>query len=386
MAAQQRQRWWKSELDKFVLTTNFERRGWLETDAIAAADILWCDHEGGAALGAVFSAEGLVKLRRGQLVNAYPNHQELTRPDLLASHVMRYQRHHHHNHHATAVGQRQGGGGGSSRSLVPAIMPQTFVLTEERAEFLEALRSGSEHQGTARKQHHQPQANAIWIVKPAAAATAKGDKMQCSYLVIRRLSDVPRPKPQQDSSSSGGRGGGGGGGTEGTSIQHIQQQQQQQQQQRQFTQLRLDSLDGHLAARQRADRPPLLLGGKQLRLRLYVLVASFEPLLVYLSSLGFARFYTERVLAEEVAELQGTLVRVTRVAVRKHHPAACRGGGAAESGGKWGLDDLRLHLEATRGHAETATLFDGLKVGQPSPAFPRSLFVCSNNQQAWFPP
>jgi len=81
-------RYWRSELNKVVLTTNFERRGWhASTDgAIEQADLLWCAPGGGGALEAVFGAEGLVKLRPGQLINHYPNHQELTNKVIEAVH------------------------------------------------------------------------------------------------------------------------------------------------------------------------------------------------------------------------------------------------------------------------------------------------------------
>lgn len=73
---------------------------------------------------------------------------------------------------------------------------------------------------------------------------------------------------------------------------------------------------------------------------------------VYLSSLGFARFTNVR-YTREVAELDNLYVHLTNVAVQKE------GGSAYNSkhGNKWPLQDLRLHLEATRGHDATAQLF-----------------------------
>jgi tubulin polyglutamylase TTLL1 len=46
--------------------------------------------------------------------------------------------------------------------------------------------------------------------------------------------------------------------------------------------------DNHIISRY--IEQPLLVGGKKFDLRLYVLVASFRPLVAYLSRLGFARF------------------------------------------------------------------------------------------------
>lgn len=72
---------------------------------------------------------------------------------------------------------------------------------------------------------------------------------------------------------------------------------------------------------------------------------------MYLSSLGFARFTSVR-YSREVAGLDNQYVHLTNVAVQK--------GGASYNtahGNKWPLQDLRLHLEATRGAHATQQLF-----------------------------
>jgi tubulin polyglutamylase TTLL1 len=101
---------------------------------------------------------------------------------------------------------------------------------------------------------------------------------------------------------------------------------------------------------------PLLLGGKKFDLRLYALVVSYRPLVVYMSRLGFARFCNVK-YTTEVAELDNMYVHLTNVAVQKQ-------GGAEYNeahGNKWSLENLQLHLEATRGTEDTQRLFAEMK-------------------------
>jgi tubulin polyglutamylase TTLL1 len=73
---------------------------------------------------------------------------------------------------------------------------------------------------------------------------------------------------------------------------------------------------------------------------------------VYLSSLGFARFTNVR-YSSEVAQLDNQFVHLTNVAVQKEGGSAYN----TSHGNKWPLQDLRLYLEASRGHEATAQLF-----------------------------
>jgi tubulin polyglutamylase TTLL1 len=77
---------------------------------------------------------------------------------------------------------------------------------------------------------------------------------------------------------------------------------------------------------------------------------------VYLSSQAFARFTNVR-YTRELAELDNQFVHLTNVAVQKEGCSAYN----SIHGNKWPLQDLRLHLEATRGHASVAHLFDQIQ-------------------------
>lgn len=77
---------------------------------------------------------------------------------------------------------------------------------------------------------------------------------------------------------------------------------------------------------------------------------------MYLSSLGFARFTNVR-YSREVAQLDNQFVHLTNVAVQKEGGSAYN----TSHGNKWPLQDLRLYLEASRGHEATAQLFDDMQ-------------------------
>jgi len=59
---------------------------------------------------------------------------------------------------------------------------------------------------------------------------------------------------------------------------------------------------------------PLLIGKKKFDLRIYVLVTSYRPLKVWLSTLGFARFCNEKYSCEP-GEIDNMMMHLTNVAV-----------------------------------------------------------------------
>ena len=61
---------------------------------------------------------------------------------------------------------------------------------------------------------------------------------------------------------------------------------------------------------------PLLIGSKKFDLRIYVLVTSYRPLKVWLSSKGFARFCIEKYSNENV-DIDNMMVHLTNVAISK---------------------------------------------------------------------
>ncbi|XP_030845156.1 probable tubulin polyglutamylase TTLL1 [Strongylocentrotus purpuratus] len=97
---------------------------------------------------------------------------------------------------------------------------------------------------------------------------------------------------------------------------------------------------------------PLLIGGKKFDLRIYVLVTSYRPLKCYLYRQGFCRFCTVKYNAN-VNELDNMFIHLTNVSIQKHGDEY-----NSHHGGKWTVQNLRLHLEGTRGKEVTDKLFD----------------------------
>merc|ERR1719221_1246379 len=89
---------------------------------------------------------------------------------------------------------------------------------------------------------------------------------------------------------------------------------------------------------QRYVSDPLLIGGKKFDLRLYVLVTSYAPLVVYMYRSGFARFSHAR-FSMNSANLSDAMIHLTNVAVQKHNEHYDE-----KRGGKWDLHNLKTYL------------------------------------------
>lgn len=100
---------------------------------------------------------------------------------------------------------------------------------------------------------------------------------------------------------------------------------------------------------QRYVSNPLLIGGKKFDLRLYVLVTSYVPLVVYMYRSGFARFSHSRF---SMADLSNAMVHLTNVAVQKHNEQYDE-----KRGGKWDLHHLKMYLMARENPEKVGDLF-----------------------------
>ena len=100
---------------------------------------------------------------------------------------------------------------------------------------------------------------------------------------------------------------------------------------------------------------PLLIGSKKFDLRIYVLVTSYRPLKVWLSSLGFARFCNTK-YTHDFGDIDNMEMHLTNVAVQKKSDDY-----NTEHGSKWSIENLKFYLEQTRGKAATDKCWDEIK-------------------------
>jgi tubulin polyglutamylase TTLL1 len=143
---------WHVDVEKHVVTWNFERRGWLKTDG-DDWNIYWASK---VSVKALFNPENGVRLVDGQYVNHFPNHYELTRKDLMVKNIKRYKR----DVVATST---------DATSL--DFLPTTYTLPADYSLFVEEFRRNP---------------NTMWIMKPSSKAQGKG------IFIVNKLSQTKK--------------------------------------------------------------------------------------------------------------------------------------------------------------------------------------------------
>ena len=218
---------WRTDFDKFVVTSNFDRRGWWRWDPDDGDDwnVFWANVH---TVKQIFDPSNGIRLGEHQIVNHFPNHYELTRKDLMVKNMRRYRK----------ELEKEARERGDDASCVPDFVPLTFSLPADYSLFVEEFR---------RVPH------ATWIVKPTGKAQGKG------IFLINKLAQVKRWATGVNAPGAGAR-----------------------------APSQASREEAHVVSRYVAD--PLLVGGKKFDLRIYVVVTSYRPLRAYISRLGFARF------------------------------------------------------------------------------------------------
>ena len=80
---------WKTDLDKPVLIQNFERRGWAKCHHDEQWNIYWALPW---TVKNIFNPDSGYRMGELQILNHYPNHQELTRKDCMVKNIKRFKK------------------------------------------------------------------------------------------------------------------------------------------------------------------------------------------------------------------------------------------------------------------------------------------------------
>ncbi len=326
---------WRSDFDKFVVTANFQRRGWQRWHANHDLDwnVYWANVH---TTREIFAPENGIRLGEHQRVNHFPNHYELTRKDLLVKNVKRYRK--DLEREAIRAGEDPSVASRNASSAVD-FLPATFALPGEYALFAEAFRKETAieaSRGSAKEnvthvsvrscarsrvtksvvtKSAERRKHPTWIMKPAGKAQGKGIFLINSLRQTKRWANASYVGGPHDGVSTKGE-------------------------------------EAYVVSRYVDD--PLLIGGYKFDLRLYVVVTRFRPLRAFVSRLGFARFCAAKYVSprSEGGDLGDHYAHLTNVAVQKKNAQY-----NAAHGGKWSLENLRLFLESARGAEATARLW-----------------------------
>lgn len=154
---------WLSDLDKFVLVSNFEKRGWIKGSSEEGDwNFYWCSVYTARSL---FSIENGIRLADDQIINHYPTHYELTRKDCMVKNIKRYRKDLEKDGSPFAERDEHG------KYIHLDFIPVTYMLPADYNIFVEEFR-------------HHP--NSTWIMKPAGKAQGVG------IFLINKLSQIKK--------------------------------------------------------------------------------------------------------------------------------------------------------------------------------------------------
>ncbi|GFG32619.1 hypothetical protein Cfor_12369, partial [Coptotermes formosanus] len=152
-----------TDLDKSVLISNFEKRGWSQVGPDDDWNFYWA---GTHTCRSLFSVDSGYRMTDNQFINHFPNHYELSRKDLLVKNIKRYRK--ELEREKDPLAER---GEMPNRYLHLDFIPVTFVLPADYNMFVEEYRKS-------------PQST--WIMKPCGKSQGAG------IFLINKLSKLKR--------------------------------------------------------------------------------------------------------------------------------------------------------------------------------------------------
>lgn len=268
-------------------------RGWKENDGEANDwHIFWADKDW------IHDTFDKIHLDPHQRINHFRNHYELTRKDLLVKNMKKMQRFY----------QKEGKPDEAQKFNV---CPITFVVPQEYNMFVEEFKK---HSG------------ATWIMKPIGKSQGTG------IFLVNKLAQLAQWRPPMNWVPPG-------------------------------TKNKDDDNDGaqdkegpEVYVVQKYVEGPLVVGGKKFDIRMYVLVVSYAPLVVYMHRGGFCRFSMSRYTSDR-SDMTNLGKHLTNVAVQKHSGKSAY----KRTGAKWDVNRLKSYLLGTAGQDVVNRLFTDIE-------------------------
>lgn len=150
------------DIDKSVLISNFEKRGWLPVGPEEDWNVYWASVP---TVRAIFSIETGYRLNDNQVISHFPNHYELTRKDLMVKNIKRYRKDLEREGNALAEKDENG------KYVHLDFIPVTFVLPADYNMFVEEFRKNP---------------SSTWIMKPCGKSQGVG------IFLINKLSQLKK--------------------------------------------------------------------------------------------------------------------------------------------------------------------------------------------------
>lgn len=227
-------------------------------------------------------------------VNHFPRFYELTRKNLLAKNLKRFQK--------MMMNRNKNETDGNKIDIEAEMdfFPVTYELPDQWHMFVEEFKKKNLPSGSDRQKK-----KSIWIMKPICKSQGKG------IFLFKDLKDISEWKKDGKQKKNN------------------------------------EEVEVYIV--QRYIERPLLIGGKKFDMRIYVLVTSYVPLKAYVYREGFVRFSNTRFTTDRIED---SYVHLTNVAIQKKAPDY-----NPDRGAKWPLTSLRRYLNQSRGQEETEGAF-----------------------------
>eukprot|EP01012_Entosiphon_sulcatum_P023367 TRINITY_DN28368_c0_g1_i1.p1 TRINITY_DN28368_c0_g1~~TRINITY_DN28368_c0_g1_i1.p1 ORF type:complete len:384 (+),score=63.10 TRINITY_DN28368_c0_g1_i1:946-2097(+) len=147
----------RTDLEKQVLLTNFDKRLWVRSDD--DWNFYWASVY---TIRQLFHPDSGQRLTDSQIVNHFPNHYELTRKDLMVKNIKRYKKERERD---PSVGVTIKG------ETIADFVPLTYTLPSDYTLFVEEFKRDP---------------GSLWIVKPSARAQGKG------IFIVTKLAQIKK--------------------------------------------------------------------------------------------------------------------------------------------------------------------------------------------------